>query len=105
MKSFLIYDSLIKRYVLLTVGLIVIAFMIAIFFKGELEIDFAIGAVCGYLNIFLLLKNYRFPLIPEVKEDSDDLVMYTRVSLLIFFVLIEFGFLLAALFYIFMKYD
>ncbi|EXV34999.1 putative membrane protein, partial [Acinetobacter baumannii 24975_5] len=36
--------------------------------------------------------------IPEVKEDSDDLVMYTRVSLLIFFVLIEFGFLLAALF-------
>ncbi|MCF4948386.1 hypothetical protein L1Z16_17665 [Acinetobacter baumannii] len=69
-----------------------------IFFKGELEIDFAIGAVCGYLNIFLLLKNYRFPLIPEVKEDSDDLVMYTRVSLLIFFVLIEFGFLLAALF-------
>lgn len=81
MKSFLIYDSLIKRYVLLTVGLIVIAFMIAIFFKGELEIDFAIGAVCGYLNIFLLLKNYRFPLIPEVKEDSDDLVMYTRVSL------------------------
>ncbi|EOZ7636918.1 hypothetical protein ACQWI0_002852 [Acinetobacter baumannii] len=74
MKSFLIYDSLIKRYVLLTVGLIVIAFMIAIFFKGELEIDFAIGAVCGYLNIFLLLKNYRFPLIPEVKEDSDDLV-------------------------------
>ncbi len=49
-------------------------------------------------NIFLLLKNYRFPLIPEVKEDSDDLVMYTRVSLLIFFVLIEFGFLLAALF-------
>ncbi|EMU08865.1 hypothetical protein ABNIH13_14980, partial [Acinetobacter baumannii ABNIH13] len=55
-------------------------------------------AVCGYLNIFLLLKNYRFPLIPEVKEDSDDLVMYTRVSLLIFFVLIEFGFLLAALF-------
>ncbi|OTM71215.1 hypothetical protein B9X98_10855 [Acinetobacter baumannii] len=89
---------LIKRYVLLTVGLIVIAFMIAIFFKGELEIDFAIGAVCGYLNIFLLLKNYRFPLIPEVKEDSDDLVMYTRVSLLIFFVLIEFGFLLAALF-------
>ncbi|MGZ2135095.1 hypothetical protein [Acinetobacter baumannii] len=88
----------IKRYVLLTVGLIVIAFMIAIFFKGELEIDFAIGAVCGYLNIFLLLKNYRFPLIPEVKEDSDDLVMYTRVSLLIFFVLIEFGFLLAALF-------
>lgn len=37
MKSFLIYDSLIKRYVLLTVGLIVIAFMIAIFFKGELE--------------------------------------------------------------------
>lgn len=66
--------------------------------QGELEIDFAIGAVCGYLNIFLLLKNYRFPLIPEVKEDSDDLVMYTRVSLLIFFVLIEFGFLLAALF-------
>ncbi|CAI4199999.1 hypothetical protein JRA67_003340 [Acinetobacter baumannii] len=98
MKSFLIYDSLIKRYVLLTVGLIIIAFMIAIFFKGELEIDFAIGAVCGYLNIFLLLKNYRFPLIPEVKEDSDDLVIYTRVSLLIFFVLIEFVFLLAALF-------
>lgn len=56
MKSFLIYDSLIKRYVLLTVGLIVIAFMIAIFFKGKLEIDFAIGTVCGYLNIFPIVK-------------------------------------------------
>jgi len=76
---------LVKRYILLTVGLIVIALMIAIFFKGVLEIDFAIGAICGYLNIFLLLKNYRFPLIHEIKEDSDDLVMYARVSLLIFF--------------------
>lgn len=98
MKSFFIYNSLVKRYILLTVGLIVIALMIAIFFKGVLEIDFAIGAICGYLNIFLLLKNYRFPLIHEIKEDSDDLVMYARVSLLIFFVLIEFGFLLVALF-------
>ncbi|WP_035361138.1 hypothetical protein [Acinetobacter calcoaceticus] len=98
MKSFFIYNSLIKRFVLLTLGLIVIAFIIAIFFKGVLEIDFAIGAICGYLNIFLLLKNYRFPLIPEVKKDSDDLVMYARVSLLIFFVLIELGFLLVALF-------
>ncbi|CAI3163342.1 hypothetical protein MWMV2_MWMV2_03512 [Acinetobacter oleivorans] len=84
MKSFFIYNSLVKRYILLTVGLIVIALMIAIFFKGVLEIDFAIGAICGYLNIFLLLKNYRFPLIHEIKEDSDDLVMYARVSLLIF---------------------
>lgn len=98
MKSFFIYNSLVKRYILLTVGLIVIALMIAIFFKGVLKIDFAIGAVCGYLNIFLLLKNYRFPLIHEIKEDSDDLVMYARVSFLIFFVLIEFGFLLVALF-------
>jgi len=98
MKSFLIYDSLIKRYVLLTVGLIVIAFMIAIFFKGELKIDFAIGVICGYLNIFLLLKNYRFPLIPEVEEDSDDLVIYARLTLLLLFVLTEFGFLIVALF-------
>ncbi|WP_151823181.1 hypothetical protein [Acinetobacter oleivorans] len=98
MKSFFIYNSLVKRYILLTVGLIVIALMIAIFFKGVLEIDFAIGAICGYLNIFLLLKNYRFPLIHEIKEDSDDLVMYARVSLLIFFVLIELGFLIVALF-------
>ncbi|KYQ80106.1 hypothetical protein AWW73_17750 [Acinetobacter lactucae] len=98
MKSFLIYDSLIKRYVLLTVGLIVIAFMIGIFFKGILEIDFAIGVVCGYLNIFLLLKNYRFPLIPEVEEDSDDLVIYARLTLLLLFVLTEFGFLIVALF-------
>jgi len=72
--------------------------MMAIFFKGVLEIDFAIGAVCGYLNIFLLLKNYRFPLIPEVKEDSDDLLMYARVTLLLLFVLVEFGFLIVALF-------
>lgn len=98
MRSFFIYNSLVKRYILLTVGLIVIALMIAIFFKGVLEIDFAIGAICGYLNIFLLLKNYRFPLIHEIKEDSDDLVMYARVSLLIFFVLIELGFLIVALF-------
>jgi len=98
MKTFFIYNSLIKRYVLLTLGLIVIAFMMAIFFKGVLEIDFAIGAVCGYLNIFLLLKNYRFPLIPEVKEDSDDLLMYARVTLLLLFVLVEFGFLIVALF-------
>jgi hypothetical protein len=98
MKSFFIYNSLIKSFVLLTLGLIVIAFMIAIFFKGVLEIDFTIGVVCGYLNIFLLLKNYRFPLIHEIKEDSDDLVMYARVSLLIFFILIELGFLIVALF-------
>ncbi|HAV5768675.1 TPA: hypothetical protein JI173_00190 [Acinetobacter baumannii] len=97
MKSFLIYDSLIKRYILLTVGLIVIALMIGIFFKGILEIDFAIGVICGYLNIFLLLKNYRFPLIPEVEEDSDDLVIYARLTLLLF-VLTEFGFLIVALF-------
>jgi len=98
MKSFLIYDSLIKRYILLTVGLIVIALMIAIFFKGILEIDFAIGVICGYLNIFLLLKNYRFPLIPEVEEDSDDLVIYARLTLLLLFILTEFGFLIVALF-------
>ncbi|EHU2951966.1 MULTISPECIES: hypothetical protein [Acinetobacter calcoaceticus/baumannii complex] len=98
MKSFLIYDSLIKRYILLTVGLIVIALMIGIFFKGILEIDFAIGVICGYLNIFLLLKNYRFPLIPEVEEDSDDLVIYARLTLLLLFVLTEFGFLIVALF-------
>jgi len=98
MKSFLIYDSLIKRYILLTVGLIVIALMIGIFFRGILEIDFAIGVICGYLNIFLLLKNYRFPLIPEVEEDSDDLVIYTRLTLLLLFVLTEFGFLIVALF-------
>jgi hypothetical protein len=98
MKSFLIYDSLIKRYILLTVGLIVIALMIGIFFKGILEIDFAIGVICGYLNIFLLLKNYRFPLIPEVEEDSEDLVIYARLTLLLLFVLTEFGFLIVALF-------
>jgi len=98
MKSFLIYDSLIKRYILLTVGLIVIALMIGIFFRGILEIDFAIGVICGYLNIFLLLKNYRFPLIPEVEEDSDDLVIYARLTLLLLFVLTEFGFLIVALF-------
>lgn len=72
--------------------------MIGIFFKGILEIDFAIGAICGYLNIFLLLKNYRFPLIPEVEEDSDDLVIYARLTLLLLFVLTEFGFLIVALF-------
>ncbi|MCU4531545.1 hypothetical protein POD11_15305 [Acinetobacter sp. P1(2023)] len=98
MKSFLIYDSLTKRYILLTVGLIVIALMIGIFFRGILEIDFAIGVICGYLNIFLLLKNYRFPLIPEVEEDSDDLVIYARLTLLLLFVLTEFGFLIVALF-------
>ncbi|MDH2497932.1 hypothetical protein R4579_16980 [Acinetobacter baumannii] len=98
MKSFFIYNSLIKRYILLTVGLIVIALMIVIFFKGILEIDFAIGVICGYLNIFLLLKNYRFPLIPEVEEDSDDLVIYARLTLLLLFVLTEFGFLIVALF-------
>ncbi len=43
MKSFLIYDSLIKRYVLLTVGLIVIAFMIAIFLKGNLKLILRLG--------------------------------------------------------------
>ncbi len=89
---------MIKRYILLTVGLIVIALMIVIFFKGILEIDFAIGVICGYLNIFLLLKNYRFPLIPEVEEDSDDLVIYERLTLLLLFVLTEFGFLIVALF-------
>lgn len=89
---------MIKRYILLTVGLIVIALMIVIFFKGILEIDFAIGVICGYLNIFLLLKNYRFPLIPEVEEDSDDLVIYARLTLLLLFVLTEFGFLIVALF-------
>lgn len=68
--------------------------MMVIFLKGILEIDFVIGVVCGYLNIFLLLKNYRFPLIPEVKEDSNDLLMYARITL----VFVEFGFLIAALF-------
>lgn len=68
--------------------------MMVNFLKGILEIDFVIGVVCGYLNIFLLLKNYRFPLIPEVKEDSDDLLMYARTTL----VFVEFGFLIASLF-------
>jgi len=68
MKTFFIYNSLIKRYVLLTLGLIVIAFMMAIFFKGVLEIDFAIGAICGYLNIFLLLKIIDFHLFLKLKK-------------------------------------
>lgn len=87
MKSFFIYNSSVKNYILLILGILMMALLIAIFYKGGLKIDFVLATIAGYFVIFFVLKNYRFPLIPEVKEDSDDHVVYARCILLVVFLL------------------
>ena len=56
MKSFFIYNSSVKNYILLILGILMMALLIAIFYKGGLKIDFVLATIAGYFVIFFVLK-------------------------------------------------
>ncbi len=92
MKSFFLNNSSLKNYILITLGIVIIVLLLAIYYyKGGLKLDFIFGVVICYFVIFLILKNYSFPLIPEVKEESDEYLVYARVGFFVFFVLVIFS--------------
>lgn len=88
LKDFFIFDSKVKKYLLMILGLLMLIFFLIFYIFKGLECDFVFLLVISYFVIFFLIKNERFPLFPSIVESSSNVLVLSRFMVLTFCIFI-----------------